>query len=101
MGNFYRTISLSIMEQDGKIRRSFPQFKKLGSYNKGIWIGNLKPTEWSPEYKIRIVYDLKTSPKVTVLEPELVLAKGRTQLPHVYPGNQLCLFESQKKGVGS
>ena len=49
-----------------------------------------------PEYKVQIVYDMKQSPQVTIIEPELLYAKGQTHLPHVYPGNVLCLFDPEE-----
>ena len=97
MGIFHSTKGLSIIEQDEKIKRKFPQFKRrTRNHKKGIWVGNLSPTEWSPEYKVQIVYDMKNSPQVTIIESELLYAKGQKHLPHVYPGNVLCLFDPKK-----
>jgi hypothetical protein len=43
-------------------------------------------------YRVRIEYRQGDSPKVHVLSPELRLAPGATKLPHIYPGDRLCLF---------
>ena len=97
MGDFYNSGSLSIIEQDRKIKEQFSQFVRKGNYKEGIWIGDLKPTKYSQAYKIKIVYKIKESPKVTVVKPKLLLAKGKHQLPHVYTGNELCLFLPKKR----
>lgn len=97
MGIFHKAKKISIAEQDWKIKTSFPNFSTQRiNFQKRAWIGQLQPTRWSICYKIRIVYDGKNSPKVTVLEPRLLLARGKTQLPHVYSGNELCLFHPKK-----
>ena len=97
MGNFYKVRSLSIVEQDEGIKRKFPQFKRFVNYKKGMWVGSLNPTIWSPKYKIKIIYIMKSKPQVTVIKPELLYAKEKKHLPHVYPENVLCLFDPKKK----
>ena len=47
--SFHGKKVLSIVEQDEKIKRKFPQFKRrTRNHKKGIWVGKLSPTEWSP-----------------------------------------------------
>ena len=92
MGRFYNSKNLSITQQDQRIKEKFPQFTRSQNHKQGVWTGDLKPKEWSPKYKIRIIYKLKRHPKVSVISPELLFAKGKSQLPHVYSGNELCLF---------
>ena len=97
MGNFYNSRTLSIIDQDKKIKEKFPKFVRKSNYKEGIWIGDLQPTKWSNKYKIKIRYKIKQSPKVTVISPTLLLAKGTKRLPHVYSENELCLFYPKKK----
>lgn len=97
MGGFYNDKTLSIIDQDQKIKEKFPQFVRNGNYKEGVWIGDLQPTKWSNRYKIKITYKNKKSPKVVVISPKLLLAKGKNHLPHVYSKNELCLFLPRKK----
>lgn len=56
------------------------------------WTGSLQPTAVSPAYAASLTYQLGTPPHVYVLDP--VLDPGhREQLPHVYEGNELCLYD--------
>lgn len=96
--NFQNFRNLSIAEQDLRIKNKFPQFKAYHQKNhqEKTWIGELQPTKWSPSYKIKIVYKFNISPIVNVLKPNLILAKGKSSLPHVYSNNELCLFLPKK-----
>lgn len=55
------------------------------------WEGHLQPTPLSKVYTLRIDYTPPKRPTVTVIAPELKIPEGRTKLPHVYPGERLCL----------
>lgn len=72
---------------------SFPRFNyyRGSSYSKAGWVGKLKPTEFSPEYTIRIEYNSRY-PKVYVLEP-IILDKA----PHRYEDGSLCLYYPKDK----
>ncbi len=55
------------------------------------WIGHLKPTPLSANYKVKVRYRPGNTPVVQVLDPKLKCdEEGR--LPHVYPGDELCLY---------
>ena len=88
---------LTIAEQDQKIKHKFSEFDRSGNYKEAIWIGDLKPINGSPMYKVKITYSTNTPPQVTIISPKLYLAKGQTRLPHVYSGDELCLFDPDKK----
>ena len=96
MSAFYKSRSLSIAEQEIKIKSFFPEFsgKKINSQKK-VWIGYIQPTRRSKCYQIKIEYKVGQQPRITVLKPELVLARGANILPHVYSGNKLCLFSPE------
>lgn len=96
MGAFYKSRSLSIAEQDIKITNLFPEFsgRKINSQKK-VWIGHIQPTKSSKCYQIKIEYKVGKQPKITVLKPELLLARGANKLPHVYSEDELCLFSPE------
>jgi hypothetical protein len=62
------------------------------------WEGRLQPTPLSDTYLLRIEYAPPARPQITVVRPELDPPDSR-DLPHVFPGNQLCLcYPSQWDG---
>ncbi len=52
----------------------------------------IQPTPASETYSARIQYRHNDRPRVHIVEPELTLHPGNNRLPHVYPGNELCLY---------
>ena len=56
-----------------------------------IWRGNVRPTVMSETYLVEIDYRISEHPDVRVLCPELVRYQDQS-LPHVYPGDLLCLY---------
>jgi hypothetical protein len=76
---------------------SFPEFKYEWKKNTVMWTGHLKPTALSKNYKIQISYSLdKQQPEILVLSTALS-RRGNEKIPHIYPGNRLCLFRPKKK----
>lgn len=56
-----------------------------------IWLASLQPSPLSRTYAVRLDYALGgPAPKVKVLEPDL-RADGVERLPHVFPGDVLCV----------
>ena len=51
----------------------------------------LQPSPASQTYTVNLTYRHGRRPQVEVTEPPLTLHPGADALPHVYPGNQLCL----------
>jgi len=43
-------------------------------------------------YRIRVTYRLQKDPEVHVVQPALRDRSSKDRIPHVYPGNRLCLF---------
>ena len=43
-------------------------------------------------YRIRMTYRLRKEPEVYVVAPVLRQRSPEESIPHVYPGNRLCLF---------
>src|SRR5215217_7638942 len=52
----------------------------------------IQPSPASQTYTVRLIYRHGRPPKVTVTDPPLALHPDASQLPHVYPGNELCLY---------
>ncbi|MEU6655669.1 hypothetical protein ABZ904_41445 [Streptomyces sp. NPDC046900] len=52
----------------------------------------LQPTPVSRSYPVRIVYRHRCRPRVSVTGPPLALHPDATELPHVYPDGDLCLY---------
>ncbi|WP_176968657.1 hypothetical protein [Amycolatopsis xylanica] len=53
----------------------------------------LQPTPVSRHYTVKIAHQPPFDPDVEVLAPILRLHRDAKGLPHVYPGNRLCLYE--------
>jgi len=54
------------------------------------WIGELQPNPLCDTYTVQIVWDGVRRPTVHVLQPQLRAPEGK-RLPHVFPGDELCL----------
>jgi hypothetical protein len=54
------------------------------------WESDLTPTPLSHTYRVRLTYKLTKAPRVEVVSP--ALERRNNTLPHVYPGDRLCLF---------
>lgn len=52
----------------------------------------IQPSPISQVYTVRILQQHGGRPQVTVIDPPLQLYHGATSLPHVYPGDELCLY---------
>lgn len=65
-----------------------------GSFRRGelTCTVNLQPTPASRTYTIRLIYRHGRQPQVTVVDPPLHRHPGTSALPHVYPGDVLCLY---------
>lgn len=56
------------------------------------YVMRLQPTSASRTYTVRRAYQEPKHPRIMILDPELELYPGTTRLPHVYSGDQLCLY---------
>ena len=52
----------------------------------------IQPSPASQTYMVRLQYRPWCRPRITVMEPELRLHPGTHSLPHVYSGDELCLY---------
>lgn len=81
---------LTIAQQAVGISRQWPGHLTLprGTLS---WTGLLQPSCFSPAYTVSLRYRMRVDPVVRVLDPPLDPGH-RMALPHVYAGNELCLF---------
>jgi hypothetical protein len=72
--------------------RQFPDERApMVKANRLVWSVTLRPTPMSVCYTVQLQYQHRRRPKVTVLSPPLD-TRAEEPLPHVYPGNELCLY---------
>lgn len=84
-------VVLGIREQRARLA-ACPTFKTHIQDGALVAVGTIQPTERSVTYTVRIEYRAGDAPEVTVLSPPLVPREAGSRLPHVYPGNKLCLY---------
>jgi hypothetical protein len=88
---YFQQRPLTLTEQGYFVRTTFPDFRVETKRDELRCVGELRPTSTSDVYTIELVYRVPDRPKVRVVRPELKLAPGHKRLPHVFPGNDLCL----------
>lgn len=91
----FRKRPVPLADQVSTMRRFFPDFRQQWKRNIVIWIGELQPTPLSKIYRIKILYSLHGRyriPETYVLKPQISDRSEKEAIPHVYPGNQLCLY---------
>lgn len=75
-----------------RMQSLFPHFHHEWRMGSVTWLGTVKPSSLSQEYRIRIVYKQGDWPKVWVVSPPLTGLGEDTSIPHTYPGPRPCLF---------
>ncbi|WP_017496087.1 hypothetical protein [Flavobacterium sp. WG21] len=82
-----------------KIKETFPNIEVVKEKGNSFEIKfKLQPTTLSQFYDIKLTYDKFIGVKVYVLSENLIIAKNRTKLPHVYSSKdqRLCLYSPSK-----
>ena len=82
----------TIAQQVDALRHLYPGFKASATRQMLRATGILKPTARSEPYTVEITYSLKQRPDIRVLAPILVKNAKGLAIPHIYPGNKLCLY---------
>lgn len=83
----------TIIQQMASIRRDYINFATIVERN-SLWVkGELQPTSRSDVYTIEIIYQFRKRPIVNILKPVLVKNFKEEDIPHVYPGDKLCLYQ--------
>jgi hypothetical protein len=84
--------TLGVREQLARMQGVYPHFR---CWVRGAVLcaeGDVRPTARSVAYTIRIEYRAGEPPDVYVRSPKLVPREPGGRLPHVYPGDRLCLY---------
>jgi hypothetical protein len=84
--------ALNPAQQMLAIRAAMPA--ATGTVRRGVLdcVVPIQPSPASQVYTVRVRQRHGQHPQVNVVEPRLELHPGATSLPHVYPGDELCLF---------
>lgn len=82
----------NIAQQVALIRSKYNQFTVTSTHTSLKAIGEFQPTARSVKYEVEIKYHLKNSPEIKVLKPHLITNFKNEPIPHIYPGNKLCLY---------
>ena len=83
---------ISVTQQAVRLKTQVPDEQApTVKANRLLWSVTLQPTPMSVRYTVRIRYEHRGRPKVTVVNPELKTNPSQA-LPHVYPGDELCLY---------
>ena len=82
----------TISEQVLAVRKKHLDFEVAYTLNSLKINGWTRPTARSLIYKYQIKYNLVDRPAIKVLEPVLEKYEGADELPHVFTGDELCLY---------
>lgn len=84
--------AVNLTKQLLAITRVLPSAKGRVRHGELVCTLLVQPCPVSRKYTIRLAYRHSTRPCVTVTDPALELHPRASTLPHVYPGDQLCLY---------
>ena len=90
----FKVRNKSIAEQVASIRKKYPQFTtSFSSPSSMKVIGVLQPTSRSATYNFVLKYNLTDYPKTKIISPVLQKNSKGEEIPHLYPGQNLCLYQ--------
>jgi hypothetical protein len=94
MASNFKTHSLNMALQAGKIKSVFPASAITYNQSSLTWKYMLTPTPLSNSYNIKLTYVMGGQPNVYVVSPTLALYPGATKLEHVYDTKKqwLCIY---------
>lgn len=87
--------ALSPAQQALGLRFMFPLSNVTVSPVKVMWIGTIRPTPMSGDYRVRLAYVVGRHPSVHVLDPPLDPLPYE-YLPHMFNDGSLCLHEDHE-----
>ncbi len=91
-GKFFKLPCLTVGQQVGLMETSFAQFQRQWSRNFVSWTGDVRPSEMSEIYRIRIDYTFRCRPKVWVLSPALTKLPDGEKIKHRFSDNSLSAY---------
>lgn len=90
-GSFRPIREMFIYPKPGKqiasMKQLFPSFVCKAKGDSLIFIGTLRVKDYFPEYKVKIIFEGNSTPKVCIVSPQIV-----DGAPHVYEEGFLCLY---------
>lgn len=95
---------VSLGRQYAMVRANYPDFQVKWNHNTLICTGPIQPTSLSPIYTVEISLGSKDThmlPKIRVLSPTLEKGRNNEEIPHTYPGDELCLYLPRLKEFSS
>jgi hypothetical protein len=92
MGSKIKIRNKSIAEQVGAMKTKYPQFTTTFTHQFMKVEGDLQPTARSLPYHFVLKYNLVDSPKTKIVSPALQKNGKDENIPHLYPGENLCLY---------
>lgn len=87
-----RSKKYTLGEQYSALKVNYPQFDTKLRKGQISVTGVIKPTARSVSYSFSLTYRLTKRPKVKILNPVLTKNFKGDPIPHVYPGDELCLY---------
>ncbi len=91
--NYVKQRDLTLGQQVLRMSSICPRFKCVMKPSIVVWTGCVQPTEMTCVYLIRVAYMLGLRPKVSVINPVLRRRNATEEIPHLFPGNFLCLYQ--------
>lgn len=83
----------TIIEQMAAIKRNYINFTTSIERDSLLIKGELQPTSRSDVYTVEIIYHFRKRPIVNILKPVLIKNFKGEDIPHVYSGEKLCLYQ--------
>ena len=87
----------TVIEQMASIKCKYIHFTTSVCRNSLFVIGELQPTARSDIYTVEIIYHFQKRPIVNILKPVLIKNFKGDDIPHIFPGKKLCLFQPKYK----
>lgn len=83
---------LTVVQQAIRLKLKFPTERQPDvKPGRLTWSITLQPTPMSVRYTAHLRYEHRRRPHVTIVSPDLQTRPDQP-LPHVYPGDELCLY---------
>lgn len=84
----------SIDEQIASMKSKYPQFNiTYPTHSSMKVVGFLQPTSRSVLYNFELKYNLTGNPRTKIISPVLQRNSKGEDIPHIYPGEYLCLYQ--------
>ena len=90
---------IGLREQGASVSACFPHFRVSYRADEMTARGEVRPTERSVQYRLRITYRVGDKPCVYVVSPKLDSLDPMRKIPHVYPDHRLCLYRPLSPGA--